>query len=135
MKKLNALTILVITILFFNTQSSIAACADVLSKNDTVNGQTFTRNFDLLREQTEDADTLALLVFKDFVQKLYCDDDEIFYAEKQGGDYIKKINITCSYIVPQLEVSRVCYIDTPIGFFFIMPDMQDDMNIVYNRWD
>jgi len=43
--------------------------------------------------------------------------------------------VVCNNVVPKDNYTRVCYVETNIGYFFIMRDMLDGVNIIYNRWD
>jgi hypothetical protein len=57
---------------------------------------------------------------------------------KYDGD-INKVNFTkyaCKNIVEKNPYTNVCYIETEQpGYFYIMRDMVDHINVVYNRWD
>ena len=57
---------------------------------------------------------------------------------KYEGD-VNKVVFTkycCHAIDETNESTEVCYIETEQpGFFYIMRDMVDHINVVYNRWD
>ncbi len=40
-----------------------------------------------------------------------------------------------SRVSPDKGYSEVAYLETNIGYFFVMRDMVDHINVVYNRWD
>lgn len=44
-------------------------------------------------------------------------------------------NVSCNEIVPGNSVSKVCYIESQLGYFFVSMDMMDQVNIVFSRWD
>lgn len=45
-------------------------------------------------------------------------------------------NYACRAVLDNKRSSEVCYIETQQpGYFFIMRDMVDHINVVYNRWD
>ena len=44
-------------------------------------------------------------------------------------------SITCRQIVEGSWSSEVCYITSQLGYFFVMKDMVDTANVVFNRWD
>ncbi|TWO31512.1 hypothetical protein E1J38_013395 [Seonamhaeicola sediminis] len=42
----------------------------------------------------------------------------------------------CKAMDENNELTQVCYVETEQpGFFYIMRDMVDHINVVYNRWD
>lgn len=44
-------------------------------------------------------------------------------------------NISCKEVVPGNAISKVCYVESQLGYFFISIDMMEKVNIVFNRWD
>lgn len=47
-----------------------------------------------------------------------------------------EINVSkCKNIMQHDPFTRVCYVSTEIGYFFIMRDMLDGVNVIFNRWD
>lgn len=48
---------------------------------------------------------------------------------------IKLNKYACRAIIEGKKSTEVCYAETEVGFFFIMRDMVDHINVVYNRWD
>ncbi|GAB1404425.1 MAG: hypothetical protein PHX54_01075 [Lentimicrobiaceae bacterium] len=43
---------------------------------------------------------------------------------------------SCVTIDPDRSWSEVCYLETKTpGYFFVMRDMADHINVIYNRWD
>lgn len=43
--------------------------------------------------------------------------------------------ISCKDVVPNNSLSRVCYVESQMGYFFISMDMMEGFNVVFNRWD
>ncbi len=43
--------------------------------------------------------------------------------------------ISCKEVVPGNSLSRVCYVESNMGYFFVSMDMMEGLNIVFNRWD
>lgn len=42
---------------------------------------------------------------------------------------------SCKEVVPGNSISKVCYLESQLGYFFISMDMMEKVNIVFNRWD
>lgn len=39
-------------------------------------------------------------------------------------------------LVENVSWSEVCYLEAPeVGYFFVMRDMVDHINVIFNRWD
>ncbi len=59
--------------------------------------------------------------------------------KKIGYEEVCSIEFTgysCATIDPERSYSEVCYLETESpGYFFVMRDMVDHINVVYNRWD
>ncbi|PWH86107.1 hypothetical protein [Brumimicrobium oceani] len=41
----------------------------------------------------------------------------------------------CREIIEGKNRTEVCYAETDIGYFYLIRDMVDHINVVYNRWD
>jgi hypothetical protein len=41
----------------------------------------------------------------------------------------------CKNIIGNDPSSKVCYIATEAGYFFVMKDMLENVNVIFNRWD
>ncbi|EQC46161.1 hypothetical protein [Bacteriovorax sp. Seq25_V] len=45
------------------------------------------------------------------------------------------VSVKCQEIVPGKSHSRVCFAESPIGYFFLKSDMLGNLDLNYNRWD
>ncbi len=43
--------------------------------------------------------------------------------------------VACREVVPGNILSKVCYVESQHGYFFVSVDMMDGLNVVFNRWD
>lgn len=41
----------------------------------------------------------------------------------------------CQEVVPNVPMSRVCYVESEFGYFLVSIDMLENINIVFNRFD
>lgn len=58
--------------------------------------------------------------------------------EKDLGCVDKSFDISevsCKEIIPGNPISRVCYLESQHGYFFVSMDMMEKLNIVFSRWD
>ena len=44
-------------------------------------------------------------------------------------------SISCKEIIPGHLHSKVCYLESQRGFFFVSIDMMEQVNITFSRWD
>ena len=58
-------------------------------------------------------------------------------GEKLGcnNKNLDQMEVSCSEVIPGNLMSKVCYAENDIGYFFVSMDMMDNVNIVFNRWD
>ena len=69
-------------------------------------------------------ESAAVAAVRDLEEKLGCDAKSFELGE-----------ISCKEVVPGNLLSRVCYAESQLGYFFISMDMMENMNVVFNRWD
>lgn len=56
--------------------------------------------------------------------------------ESELGLHNKSAQVArCQEIVPGNELSKVCYLESNVGYFMISKDMLSNVNIIFNRWD
>ncbi|HAH60133.1 MAG: hypothetical protein PHW35_15025 [Lentimicrobiaceae bacterium] len=59
--------------------------------------------------------------------------------EKMKYEELNTIEFTrysCAKTDPERAYSEVCFVETKSpGYFFVMRDMVDHINVIYNRWD
>ena len=93
--------------------------------------------------QVKEADFVNNIDFgKDYVRRAFFLVRELLKSE---GCNISKLKFNkgfsgnsenhCRKIHPEVEESRVCFIQSNIGYFFLMDDLLGHTNITYNRWD
>ncbi len=46
-----------------------------------------------------------------------------------------KSKVHCATLVPDVSSTTVCHVEMAFGFFYLMQDGADGINIIYNRWD
>ncbi|WP_107038927.1 hypothetical protein [Brumimicrobium mesophilum] len=56
--------------------------------------------------------------------------------DEENSDEITFSNYSQKRMVGTNSYSEICYIETQeVGFFFVMRNMNDQINVVYSRWD
>lgn len=73
------------------------------------------------------SENYAQLIIREALIKLNYEDDV---------DKVVFTKYACRAIDKSNENTEVCYIETEQpGFFYVMRDMVDHINVIYNRWD
>jgi predicted DNA binding protein len=68
----------------------------------------------------------VLFIIKEQVD---CSANAINFSDKSNSDK------ACREISPGKSSSKICYLETNLGYFFISLDMLGTANITFNRWD
>ena len=103
-------------------------------------------NFDCYRKALNDfsADSASFQINSEKMAKAFQSSPEV--ASKQAVGKLEAMlecsenafeleEVSCKEVVPSNELSRVCYVESQHGYFFISMDMMEGLNIVFNRWD
>lgn len=101
---------------------STSTCHEKLSENYTKE----SRAFQIHDEVALNGDSAEALIIS-VLQKLDCRWDEanpIAIRQKR-----------CRDIIPNKQATRACYLETNVGYFFVLADMMGFKNIIWNRWD
>ncbi|MBL6988956.1 MAG: hypothetical protein ISR65_04230 [Bacteriovoracaceae bacterium] len=125
-------------ILFFGlTQISAArqrSCASRLINVESHDSAVYSLNIDQYNIPDYGNDHLAYGIksIRILLEKRGCRRQDINFGRTSFG---RSSRSRCRAIVPKQESSRVCYVETNIGFFFVTWDMLTGVNITFNRWD
>ncbi|MEZ4743039.1 MAG: hypothetical protein R3B45_11415 [Bdellovibrionota bacterium] len=114
--------LLIFTSLFIGTVSwaSDQSCYDKLLNGGDSNAIKVWAD---LGDDMEKEDQVKTLIAR-AIEKVGCDQGEVIAT-----------NISCKNIDPDHSWAEVCYAEADIGYFFVMKDMVDTANVVFNRWD
>lgn len=120
--------ILVTTNVFATAQT----CIDRITRNNAVDSASITflaEDYDFENDHVGDAYNLSRL----FVSRKGCGKKDIRFTA--GPDSMRSGKAICKNIVREKPHSRVCYIESNIGYFLVSRDMISGATVVYNRWD
>lgn len=73
----------------------------------------------------------AFYIIKDVLAQIGCSADSVNFGKGPDG----KSKSRCEKIVPEINSSRVCYIESNLGYFYVSWNQMDSANVVFNRWD
>ena len=117
-------------VILFSLLLSYGAMAEVDCYGSVLNDYSLDSNsFQIYDEQISEAfenkDSLASsMAVRSLEQQLDC---------RSGAFEIS--DISCKEIIPGNSTSKVCYLESQYGFFFVSVDMMEKVNIVFSRWD
>ena len=73
----------------------------------------------------------AIYHVRALLDKKGCARNDINFGRGSWGSSISK----CYQMIRGKGNSRVCYVESNLGYFFITKDFLETVNITYNRWD
>lgn len=73
----------------------------------------------------------SIYAIRILLDKHRCSQNDINFGRgPQGRSHSK-----CSTIIANEDQTRVCYVETNLGYFLVSQDLLDTFNIIYARWD
>ena len=96
-----------------------------------------SRNFQLnldeidIRDYGRDYLAKAIKVIRLVIAEVGCVKKDINFGKGPFG----RSRSRCSQVVSLNDESRVCYVESNLGYWFVTYDYQDRANIIFNRWD
>ena len=130
LKSLLALGLLILLSQAIN--ASPKDCIDNLMIDSNVDSYNFNiHNDDVLRDFGKDYLAEAIYTIRILLDKNGCSQNDVNFGRGPHGRSHSK----CTEVIPSNEHTRVCYVETNLGFFFVTRDLLDTYNISYSRWD
>jgi hypothetical protein len=60
-----------------------------------------------------------------------CQNDEVNFGKGPQG----RAQSRCSSLSPKVDFSKVCYVETNLGYFLVHTDFMENITIQFHRWD
>jgi hypothetical protein len=73
----------------------------------------------------------SYFIIRDVLKDIGCKRQSINFGKGPNG----KSRSKCNKVAPGINSSRVCYIESNLGYFYVTWNQLDNSNIVFNRWD
>ncbi len=125
-----ALSLLFLT-LSFNTHASPQKCLAKLTVNFSQDSHSFTLYADEVQPNFgKDYLAEAIYAIRMVANKIGCSRRDINFGEGPLG----RSQSHCSRLNGEGH-SRLCYVETNLGYFFVSRDMLKNYIITFNRWD
>lgn len=107
-------------------------CIDILLDGDTQDTYNYSMHSDDVdRDFGKDYLAEAIYTIRLLIDRQGCSKGDINFGNGPHG----KSHSRCTKVVGHQENSRVCYVETNLGYFFLTKDFLDNINITYSRWD
>lgn len=129
-----------ILILLFASMISVSAfsqqeraCLGSLTQNFSLNSRVFTVNLDEepIRDYGRDYLAHSIALIRNVIDKVGCSRQDINF----GQGILGRSRHSCKTLVPNRELSRVCYVETNLGAFIVTTDYLDHAQVIFKRWD
>ena len=108
-------------------------CRDLLTAKFTRDSRYVSYQADDLNVPDFGRDYVAYSVktIRLYIDRLGCNQRDINFGQgAQGAAHSR-----CESIVRDRENSRMCYVESNLGYWFIHKDFVDDIHIMFHRWD
>ncbi|EQC44490.1 hypothetical protein M899_2326 [Bacteriovorax sp. BSW11_IV] len=86
-------------------------------------------DIDLNNDFDEDAMSFSKEAIVQVAKSIGCKAHDLGLANKNA------MGESCVEMIPGKPFSKVCYVESDVGYFMVSKDMLDHVNIIYNRWD
>lgn len=93
------------------------------SRSFQIDDQNISSDFD------DDSISFSKEAIVQVAKSLGCAQSDLGFDNKNmGGE-------SCQELIPGKSFSKICYVESDVGYFMVSKDMLDHVNIIYNRWD
>lgn len=133
MKSLLALLALISTLSFSSAFADELDCKERLTNGFNDNSTTSTYNLDnyQIRDYGRDHLAEAIAVIRIHIGELGCKRKDINFGKGPWGRSVSR----CTRVLHGVDSSRVCYVQSNLGYFFVTKGYLNDMVVTYHRWD
>lgn len=128
-------SLLALGLLILLTQAVNAGQKDCIQKlmgsqvQDSINFAIHSDDVD--RDFGRDFLAEAIYTIRILIDREGCSQNDVNFGQGPHG----RSHSRCSKIVRNQDHTRVCYVETNLGYFFLTKDLLDLVNITYSRWD
>jgi hypothetical protein len=130
LKSLLALGLLILLSLTIN--ASPKDCIDELMMDASADSYNFSLHSDFVdRDFGNDYLAEAIYTIRVLLDQNGCSQNDVNFGSGPHG----RSHSRCSKLISNLDHTRVCYVETNLGYFFVTRDLLDTFNISYSRWD
>ena len=108
-------------------------CVEALTTGFSDNTTTAQYNLDQyqIRDYGKDYLAEAIKIIRIHISELGCSRSSINFGQGPRGRSTSR----CEQIVKSVNSSRVCYVETNLGYFLVSIGFLEDAVVTYHRWD
>lgn len=125
---------LIIALLLSASLHAENTCPSKLTYDHERNSMAYTLDLDDLdiKDYGEDQLATSIAIIRELLRMRSCSPTDINFKETPLG---RTALSRCRQIVSNAPTSKVCYVESNIGFFYLTWDMLTSVHVIYNRWD
>lgn len=125
---------LIIALLLSASLHAENTCPSKLTYDHERNSMAYTLDLDDLdiKDYGEDQLATSIAIIRELLRMRSCRPTDINFKETPLG---RTALSRCRQVVPNAPTSKVCYVESNIGFFYLTWDMLTSVHVIYNRWD
>lgn len=113
-------------------QASPKDCASRLFSGSNLDSVNYSINSDEInRDFGRDHLASAIYTIRILIEDKGCSQSDINFGKGPLG----RSRSRCTKLVGNQDHTRVCYVETNLGYFFLTTDFLETVNITYSRWD
>jgi hypothetical protein len=115
------------------TSADETRCINRLTDSYSSDSITHTLNLtDLdVRDYRNDHLAFSIRMVRELLRERGCSRSDINFGRSANG----RSHSRCEQVLRGTPSSRVCYVETNLGYFFVTRDMLTNVHITFNRWD
>ncbi|WP_127718141.1 hypothetical protein [Halobacteriovorax sp. HLS] len=115
------------------TSASESTCIDNLTDGYTADSATHTLNINDLeiRDYGNDHVAFSIKIVRELLEEVGCRRNDVNFGRGSRG----RSHSRCEQVLRGTPSSRVCYVESNLGYFFVTRDLLTNVHITFNRWD
>lgn len=115
------------------SSASETRCIDRLTDAYSTDSMSHTINLNdiNIRDYGNDHLAFSIKIVRELLNEVGCSGNDINFGRSSRG----RSHSRCHQVLRGVPSSRVCYVESNLGYFFLTRDMLTNVNITFNRWD
>ncbi|MCO4794388.1 MAG: hypothetical protein KC493_11780 [Bacteriovoracaceae bacterium] len=120
--------VIIVSLSLIFSLNSMASCYDLLTYEPPYDSKSFFINEALSSVDAEDLNpSSATRILKNLLSI------QVGCSEKSTSNL--KVEASCSELRPGRSWSKVCFIESNLGYFTVQMNMMEGAHVIFNRWD
>jgi hypothetical protein len=115
------------------TSANEARCINRLTSGYSSDSMSHTLDLNdyEIRDYRNDHLAFSIRMVRELLNDVGCSKNAINFGRSANG----RSHSRCDQVLRSVPSSRVCYVETNLGYFFVTRNMLTNIHITFNRWD